>query len=137
MCVITARTSRTLDKRNENQTQKKSGEKSNMCVITARTSRTFDKRNENQNSVISQQISSRDWKLESYVAYRHGLRKSQGKNQKKSNMYVITARTSQTLYKRNENQNYVLSQQISSQDLKLKSFMVYKADHTDEGKMFF
>ena len=44
-----------------------------MCVITARTSRTLDKRNENQNSVLYQQISSRDSKLKSYVAYRHGL----------------------------------------------------------------
>ena len=71
-----------------------------MVVITAQTSWTLDKRNENQNSVISQQISSRDWKLESYVAYRHGLhglRKSKEKKQKKSIMYVITARTSRTL----------------------------------------
>ena len=44
-----------------------------MVVITAQTSWTLDKRNENQNSVISQQISSRDSKLKSYVAYRHGL----------------------------------------------------------------
>ena len=50
--------------------RKKRRKKSNICVVTARTSRTLDKRNENQSSVLSQQISSQDSKLKSYMAYK-------------------------------------------------------------------
>ena len=88
ICGILTRTSRTL------QNIEKKQKKANMCVITARTSQTLVNRNKNQNSVISQQIRSQDWKLESCVAYRHGLHRlsKSEKKKEKANMCVITAR---------------------------------------------